>query len=172
VPVSRELLLSIFGSFPTGVVIVATLDEKGAPKGLLCQAYVGLSVEPPLMLIAIDKSSRTLAAVQHHRAFVINFLSEAAADVARVFASKSDEKFRDVPWKPSPEAGGAPILFDLSIAFAACRVTQMIEAGDHWIFIASVEAGEVIGGNPLIYWRRTYAAWPEKKAALPAKGTG
>jgi flavin reductase (DIM6/NTAB) family NADH-FMN oxidoreductase RutF len=39
-------------------------------------------------------------------------------------------------------------------------VTEMIEAGDHWVFIASVEAGAVLGGTPLIYWRRTYAAWP------------
>lgn len=160
--VGRELLLSIFGSFPTGVVIVTTLDREGAPKGLLCQAYIGLSVEPPLMLIAIDKSSRTLAAVQHHRALVINFLNEHAADVARLFASKSDEKFRDVRWTASSVARGAPILSDLSIAFAECRVTEMIEAGDHWIFIASVDGGAVIGGTPLIYWRRTYAAWPER----------
>lgn len=158
--VGRELLLSIFGSFPTGVVIVTTLDQDGAPKGLLCQAYIGLSVDPPLMLIAIDKSSRTLAALQHHQAFVINFLNERAADVARLFATKSDEKFRDISWNASSVARGAPILSDLSIAFAECHVTEMIEAGDHWVFIASVEAGAVLGGTPLIYWRRTYAAWP------------
>lgn len=171
-PVSRDLLLAIFGSFPTGIVIIATLDENGAPKGLLCQSYLGLSVEPPLMLISIDKTSRTLRALQYRRAFVVNFLKEDAADIARLFASKSEEKFRDVGWKPSPEAGGAPILSDISIAFAACRVTEMIEAEDHRLFIASVEAGEVIGGTPLIYWRRTYAAWPEKKPASPIEGTG
>lgn len=172
VPVGRDLLLGLFGSFPTGLAIVTTLDETGAPKGLLCQAYIELSVNPPLMLIAVDKVSRTLTALQHHRAFVINFLNEDAADVARVFASKSDEKFRDVPWKPSPDAGGAPILPDFSTAFAACRVIKMAEAGDHWIFIASVEADAEIGGTPLIYWRRTYAAWPGKNPTSPAEGTG
>lgn len=170
--VGRDLFRAISGSFPTGVVIVATLDENGVPKGLTTQAYIGVSTEPPLMLVSIDKTSRTLPALRHRRSFVINFLSADAADVATLFASKSDEKFRDVRWTPAPEADGAPILPDLSVAFAACRVTQTIEAGDHWLFIASVEAGEVLGGTPLMYYRRSYAAWPEKKPAPPVEGTG
>jgi flavin reductase (DIM6/NTAB) family NADH-FMN oxidoreductase RutF len=119
VPVSRDLFRAISGSFPTGVLIVTTLDEHGEPKGLTTQAYVGLSTEPPLMLVAIDKTSRTLPALQRHRAFVINFLKEGAEDVATLFASKSDEKFKDLRWEPAQEAGGAPILRAISLAYAA-----------------------------------------------------
>ena len=170
-PVSRDLLLAVFGSFPTGVVVVATLDEGGAPKGLLCQAYVAQSADPPLALIAIDKSSRTLAAILRSGAFVINFLNDQAAPAAMVFSSKADDKFADIHWSPAPEAGGAPILFELATAFAACRVTRTIEAGDHWIFIASVEACEDLGGTPLIYWRRTYAGWPAESATTVEDGS-
>ena len=92
--VTRDLFRAISSSFPTGVVIVATLDEHGEPKGLTSQAYLGLSTEPPLMLVSIDRTSRTLPALEKHRAFVINFLKDAAEDVATLFASKSDDKFK------------------------------------------------------------------------------
>ena len=169
-PVDRDLYRAISGSFPTGVLIVATLDENKAPKGLLTQAYIGLSTDPPLMLISIDRTSRTLPALRNRRAFVINFLREGAEDLATIFASKSDDKFSGVRWQPSPEAEGSPILRDVSVAYAACRVTESREAGDHWIFVGSVEAGAIFGGTPLMYYRRTYAAWPTERPAPPLEG--
>ena len=170
--VGRDLYRAISGSFPTGVVIVATLDADGAPKGLTSQAYIGLSIDPPLMLVAIDKASRTLASLHRHRAFVVNFLRAGAEDIATLFASRSDEKFKNLRWEPAPEARGSPILREISVAYAACVVKDTIEAGDHWVFIGSVEAGELIGGTPLMYYRRTYAAWPEERPAPPVEGTG
>ena len=170
-PVSRDLFRAISGSFPTGVLIVATLDEHGAPKGLTTQAYVGLSTEPPLVLVAIDKTSRTLRALEKHGAFVINFLKEGAEDVATLFASKSDEKFTNLKWEAATAAGGAPILREISVAHAACRVKETHEAGDHILFVASVEAGEARGGTPLMYYKRHYAGWPEEKPAPPVEST-
>jgi len=172
VTVSRDLFRAISGSFPTGVLIVTTLDEGGAPKGLTTQAYMGLSTEPPLMLISIDKTARTLSALQTHRAFVINFLKEGAEDAATLFASKADDKFSNVRWEPAKDADGAPILRELSLAYAACRATEIHEAGDHMLFVGSVEAGEVLGGTPLIYYKRTYLAWPAERPAPPVEGTG
>jgi flavin reductase (DIM6/NTAB) family NADH-FMN oxidoreductase RutF len=169
--VSRDLFRAISSSFPTGVLIVTALDEHGEPKGLTSQAYVGVSTDPPLVLVSIDRTSRTLPALQHHRAFVINFLKEDAGDLATLFASKSDEKFRGLRWEPAPLASGAPILPEVSLAYAVCRVTETHDAGDHILFIASVEGGEVLGGTPLMYYKRTYAAWPEERPAPPVEGT-
>lgn len=171
-PVSRELFRAISGSFPTGVLIVATLDERGEPKGLTTQAYMGLSTEPPLVLISIDKTSRTLRALQPRRSFVINFLKTGAEDLATLFASKSEDKFADVRWEPAPAAEGAPILRAASLAYAACKVLEIHDAGDHILFVASVEAGEALGGTPLMYYKRTYAAWPEERPAPTVDGTG
>jgi flavin reductase (DIM6/NTAB) family NADH-FMN oxidoreductase RutF len=172
VPVSRDLFRAISGSFPTGVLIVATVDERGEPKGLTTQAYMGLSTDPPLVLVSIDKTSRTLRALRERRAFVINFLKTGAEDVATVFASKSDDKFKNLRWEPAPEAAGAPILRDASLAYAASAVTEIHEGGDHILFVATVEGGEVLGGTPLMYYKRTYAAWPEKRPAPRVDGTG
>ena len=171
-PVSRDLFRAISSSFPTGVLIIATLDEHGEPKGLTTQAFMSLSTDPPLVLVAIDKTSRTLPALRKHGAFVINFLKEGAEDVATLFASKSDEKFENVRWDPAAEARGAPILRDVSLAYAVCRVTEVHEAGDHILFVATVEGGEVLGGTPLMYYKRTYAAWPEGRAAPRIGGAG
>jgi flavin reductase (DIM6/NTAB) family NADH-FMN oxidoreductase RutF len=172
VPVSRDLYRAISGSFPTGVLIIATLDERGEPRGLTTQAYMGLSAEPPLVLVSIDKTSRTLPVLQRSRAFVINFLKTGADEIATLFASKSDEKFRDLRWEPASQASGAPILRAASLAYAACKVTEIHDAGDHILFVASVEAGEVFGGTPLMYYRRAYASWPEDRPAPRVDGTG
>jgi flavin reductase (NADH) len=172
VPVSRELFRAISGSFPTGVLIVATLDENGAPRGLTTQAFMGLSSEPPLVLVSIDKTSRTLPALQRRRTFVINFLKTGAEELATLFASKSDDKFANLRWEPAPQAEGAPILRDASLAYAACKVMELHDAGDHVFFVASVEVGEALGGTPLMYYKRTYAAWPEERPAPPVDGTG
>jgi flavin reductase (NADH) len=172
VPVSRDLFRAIASSFPTGVLIVATLDEHGEPKGLTTQAFMGLSTEPPLVLVSIDRTSRTLPALQKRRSFVINFLKTGAEEVATLFASKSDDKFANVRWVPSPEGDGAPILREASLAYAACNVTEIHEAGDHILFVATLDAGEVLGGTPLMYYKRTYAAWPEERPAPPVDGTG
>ncbi len=162
-PVDRDRLRDLSAAFPTGVMIVTAVGEDGAPRGLTSQAFIGLSTTPPLMLVSVDKTSRTLAALQHSGKFVINFLKAGTDDLVRVFASKVEDKFKGVPWEPSWSAGGAPILREASVAYAECHTTQTIEAGDHWIFVGSVEGGEVLGGVPLMYYQRTYAAWPEEK---------
>jgi flavin reductase (DIM6/NTAB) family NADH-FMN oxidoreductase RutF len=165
-PIDRDVYRKLAGSFPTGVTIVTTRDADGTPRGLTTQSFVGLSTEPPLMLVAIDKTARTLRPLQHSRGFVINFLKMGAEDLSTRFASKADDKFTGVAWRESP-AYRAPVLQEASVAYAECRTLRQQEAGDHWIFVGEVEAGEVLGGVPLLYYHRTYAAWPEEKPAPP-----
>ncbi len=164
-PLDTPAFRSLMGAFPTGVVIVTTIDPEGAPKGLTTQAFISVSVDPPLLLVGMDKTSRTLHALLATKAFVVNFLAAGRGDLATRFASKGDDKFAGVAWRPSIAAKGAPILANDSAAYAECLVTQTIEAGDHWLLVASVEDGAVLSGTPLMYYRRTYAAWPEEREA-------
>lgn len=166
-PVDRDLYRQLAGSFATGVAVVTVRDAVGAPRGLTTQSFVGLSTDPPLFLVAIDKTSRTLVSLRPSRSFVINFLRTGAESVSTMFASKSEDKFAGVSWIPSSIADGAPILRESSVAYAECRTVDQLEAGDHWVFIAEVEGGEVVGGVPLMYFRRTYAAWPDERPAPP-----
>jgi flavin reductase (DIM6/NTAB) family NADH-FMN oxidoreductase RutF len=167
VPVDRTTFRELAGAFPSGVTIVTTVDEQGAPRGLTTQAFIGLSTEPPLVLVSLDGASRTLAALRRSGRFVVNVLKSGSEDLSTRFATKADDKFDGVPWTPSTVAGGAPILSGAATAYIECTVADIVERGDHVMFVGSVEGGRVVGGPPLLYYRRTYAAWPEEKPAPP-----
>ena len=117
------------------------------------------------MLVSLDRSSRTLASLRQCGRFVVNFLKAGSEDLSTRFATKADDKFAGVRWIPSEVVPGIPILVDAVTAYMECTVTNVIEQGDHVMFIGSVEGGRVVGGPPLLYYRRTYAGWVEEKPA-------
>jgi flavin reductase (DIM6/NTAB) family NADH-FMN oxidoreductase RutF len=160
VPLEAQAFRSVAGAFPTGVVIVTTVDADGAPKGLTSQAVMAVSTDPPLFLISVDKTSRTLPYLRESGVFVANFLAAGREELSGLFASKSDDKFSAVAWRPSSIARGSAILHEDAIAYAECLITDTIEAGDHWLFIGRAEGGAVDEGTPLMYYRRSYAPWP------------
>lgn len=159
--VAGEQYRELAGSFPTGVTIVTTRDPAdGSVKGLTSQTFVGLSTEPPLVMVSLARTSRTVPALLRARSFVVNFLDADAPELADLFASKAEDKFAGLTWTPSAIAGGAPVLREHSVAYAECTVVEVHEGGDHWIFVGRVDGGETLGGTPLMYHRRTYAPWP------------
>jgi flavin reductase (DIM6/NTAB) family NADH-FMN oxidoreductase RutF len=143
---------AVMGSFPAGVTVVTGLGNDGLPRGLTSTACCAVSLDPPMVLVCVDKTSTTLLALKEGAGFVVNYLREGAEDVARLFATKSDAKFADLTW--SIGSSGAPVLGDHVCAVAEVRTRQVIEAGDHWVFI-----GDVIGAwadpdlQPLAYLR-------------------
>jgi flavin reductase (DIM6/NTAB) family NADH-FMN oxidoreductase RutF len=155
----RATFFAIMGAFPTGVGVVTTMDADNQPRGLTTNALCSVSAEPPLMLVCVDKNSHTLSALRHSRKFVVNYLAAGRGDLANVFASKDPEKFAGVAWRPA--RNGMPWLHRDTIAYAECNIVQEVEAGDHFVFIAQVEAGQppAPGTKPLMYFRRTYGTW-------------
>nr|MBA2297898.1 flavin reductase family protein [Actinomycetota bacterium] len=130
---TREEFVSIMSAFPTGVAIVTTLDEQGRPRGLTTNAICSVSTDPPLLLVCVAQTSRTLAALRHARRFVVNFMSDGRADLCALFASKAEDKFADVRWTSG--LGGVPCLTEDALAYAECLTEQELEAGDHLILI-------------------------------------
>jgi flavin reductase (DIM6/NTAB) family NADH-FMN oxidoreductase RutF len=158
VALSREEFFAIMSAFPTGVAVVTTLDAGGEPRGLTTNALCAVSAEPPLLLVCVDKDSRTLPALLHSRRFVVNFLAERRDELAQLFASKAEDKFAAVSWEPG--LGGMPCLREDSLAYAECQTEQELEAGDHVIV-----TGLVVGGLapdpasvPILYFRRSYSS--------------
>ncbi|MFF8618730.1 flavin reductase family protein [Streptomyces sp. NPDC015350] len=158
---SSEQFRDIFGSFPTAVAIITAVDERGEPRGFTCNAVCSVSVTPPLLLISVDKRSQTLPALESSQAFVVNFLSASGQEASRVFAGKGQDKFAGVRWRSSEVSGGAPILSDVALAYAECRVVRTVEAGDHLLFIAQVEDGDTLAREPLLYCKGEYSVWPQ-----------
>jgi len=159
-PVDRDTFVEIMASYPAGVAIVTTLAADGEPRGLTTTAVSSVSADPPLLLVCVDLTSRTLPALRAGGRFVVNFLREGRAELARLFASKRDDKFELVAWRRS--ASGMPVLEDDALAWAECVTVQEFEPGDHVVLLARVEEGEGAAADedaPLMYYRRSWGVW-------------
>jgi flavin reductase ActVB len=157
--IERETFFEIMASFPSGVAVVTTLDEDGRPRGLTTTAVASVSAHPPQLLVCVDLASRTLPALRARRRFVVNFLREGRSDVAMRFASKADDKFGGLEWRPSES--GLPVLSEAALAWAECATVQELESGDHVVLFGRVEtgAGPSDEDTPLMYYRRSWGVW-------------
>ncbi|MGA8117293.1 MAG: flavin reductase family protein [Actinocatenispora sp.] len=152
---------SIMSSFPSGVVVVTTVDESGVPVGMTCSATCSVSQNPPMLLVCIDSRSTVLRAMLARGQFVVNFLRGDGERISRVFASTGRDRFGSVAWQPS-RLGGLPWMPLDTIAYAECEVAAAVEAGDHTVVFGALMDGQAEGGrlSPLMYWRRRYGRWP------------
>ena len=163
--IDGQLFRAVLGSFPTGVTIVTTVGSDGAPRGLTCNAICSVSADPPMLLFCLGKKAASVPAFLERKAFVVNFLAAGRGELSTRFASPIDDKFAGIQWQPSALAGGSPILVADNVAHAECTLSQVVDAGDHHVLFGSVIGGSTNGGNPLMYLRRTYAAWPDSEPA-------
>ncbi|MFM9448308.1 flavin reductase family protein [Streptomyces acidiscabies] len=165
-PIDAAVFRDAFASLPAPVAVITTTDDRGTPKGLTSTAVSAVSMDPPLLLVCVDKSSRTLPALLGSAGFVVNFLAEEAEHVSRQFASKTGDKFAGVTHRPSARAGHAPVLHADSVAHLECATESRIEAGDHWILLGRVLGGEAHDRGALLYHRRSYLKLlPERTAS-------
>jgi flavin reductase (DIM6/NTAB) family NADH-FMN oxidoreductase RutF len=123
------------GSFATGVAVATTLDSKGIPKGFTANSFTSVSLDPPLVLVCVDKAASCYPAFAGTSHFGINILSQGQQHVSRAFASKLADKFEGMPWVSG--VTGSPI-FPESTAWLDCKLHQRVEAGDHLIVIGEV----------------------------------
>lgn len=166
--ISRQSFFEIMASFPSGVAIVTTLDPDGSPRGLTTTAVSSVSAHPPTVLVCVDLGSRTLDALRAQRRFVVNFIGQGCSQLCLLFASKAQDKFERVSWRPTPS--GLPLLDEDILAWAECATERELEVGDHVILVARVEDGGVSSEHtaPLMYYRRSWGVWsPAHEAGEP-----
>jgi flavin reductase (NADH) len=168
VPIAKEAFFEVMASFPSGVAIVTTVGPEGEPRGLTTTAVSSVSADPPTILVCVDLASRTLAALRGTRRFVVNFVGQGRSQLCLLFASKADDKFERVSWRPA--ASGLPLLHEDVLAWAECCTVHDLEVGDHVILVARVEDGGVVPElePPLMYYRRSWGVWsPAHEASEP-----
>jgi flavin reductase (DIM6/NTAB) family NADH-FMN oxidoreductase RutF len=147
----------VMSSFPSGVVVLTAFGEDSLPRGLTVSAFCAVSLEPPLALACIDKTSNTLPALQHAGGFTANILAAGREQLARRMATKLSDKFDGIAWRRPESAPGGPILEADAVAYAVCSLRETIEAGDHWILIGNVIEGDHDASrSPMIFSRRGY----------------
>ncbi|RMB82487.1 flavin reductase [Streptomyces shenzhenensis] len=145
--VDSALVRGVHRKFITGVTVVTT-DDDGAPRGLAVNAFSSISLDPPMVLVCVQRSSATHPALHRASHLGISILAADQLDVAKAFAGKGDDKFATVSWTPG--AFGAPLI-DGSCAQLEVEIGQRLEAGSHTVFTGRVVSARHDDLAPLVY---------------------
>ena len=134
----------------TGVAVVTSSDGSG-PRGATTNALTSLSLDPLLVLVALDHASNTLDAVRASGRFCINVLASDQEELARRFATKAsgEEKLAGVPHELVDDV---PVLAG-ALAWLACELERELPGGDHTILLGRpLEAGADVDAQPLLFY--------------------
>jgi flavin reductase len=142
----------IMGQFATGVTVVTTGGKAGA-HGLTANAVASLSLDPPLVLVAVEKKAHSLDFLKANRCFAVNILRLEQEEISRRFATPGPKSFTGLALLAAVTE--APILADC-LAYADCRVVEILPGGDHEIFVGEIVAGDIHEGLPLLYYAGKY----------------
>jgi flavin reductase (DIM6/NTAB) family NADH-FMN oxidoreductase RutF len=137
---------------------------------LTVNAFASVSLNPPLVVISVDRHSRLYAAISNSGFFAASVLAESQGDLSRRFAGQTadrENRFRDVVWHA--DTTGAPIL-EGAVGWVDCRVEAIYPGGDHMLILGHVETLGFNSGEPLLYYRGRYGRL-DMSASAPLKNT-
>lgn len=147
------------GSWATGVTIVTSVGPQG-PHGMTANAFLSVSLEPPLVLVSIGHESSSHDLILASRRFAVTLLAHDQEDLSLRFAQRLKDPasaFAGISWRPSP--GGLPWLAG-GMGFLECDVHQTFEAQDHTLVVGRVTALESgADAAPLVYFRSRYGTF-------------
>jgi flavin reductase (DIM6/NTAB) family NADH-FMN oxidoreductase RutF len=157
-PIASETFRRVMGHFATGVTVVSAF-EGDRPFGITVNALSSVSLEPPLVMVALDRRRFLTPIVRVARRYAVSILSEDQQALSDCFAgaevTPGRDEFCGAPWHAGPT--GLPLL-DGAIATLECTVVETFSAGDHDLFIGRVDSlqNEPAHPMPLLYYRRHY----------------
>ncbi|BAU85230.1 NADPH-flavin oxidoreductase [Streptomyces laurentii] len=127
----------VLGHFASGVTIVTALDEDG-PTGFACQSFASLSLDPPLVVFMVARTSTTWPRIARAGRFCVNVLGAEQGGLCRAFAVSGADKFAGVAWEPA-SATGSPRLPEAP-AWVDCAINAVHTGGDHLIVVGRIAA--------------------------------
>ena len=141
--------------FATGIAVATTSGPGGEPHGLTVNSFTSVSLEPPIVLVCVDYRCNILQHFRAHSHFGINILAADQQALSARFAERVGDRFDGIGWRRG-ETSGVPLLAG-SLALFECKVSQIVESGDHAVFFGEVLAVEAADGDPLLYFCGRYA---------------
>lgn len=147
--IDHSVFRDVAGYFTTGVTVITTVSG-GEPAGTTASAVASLSMDPPMMLVCLNRTSATHDLITESGVFGVNIMAREQNGTAMTFARKGEDKFASIPWAPA--ANGVPLI-DGSLATIACRVVETARGGTHTIFMGEVIDAVSHQGEPLTYYR-------------------
>jgi flavin reductase (DIM6/NTAB) family NADH-FMN oxidoreductase RutF len=157
-PFDPMLFRQVLGRFATGVTVVTTCHD-GVNHGMTANAFSSVSLNPPLILVSVDKKANMHDMLMTGDAFCVNILAEHRADWSSWWAGKAPkegDQFVDIPY--SCKATGCPVL-EGCLAYIDCKVWARYEAGDHTLFLGEVQEAALNDDpniKPLLFFSSKY----------------
>ena len=146
-------------NFPSGVTVVTTRDS-GEDFGLTVSAFTSLSLDPPMVLVSIDRKSKSHQHLVEGAPIGISVLAAGHTDVAVQFARHVDDRFAGINIVRRGEQD-IPFVGDAAAWFLG-DVRDRYMGGDHIIITVAVrECGWHDGGRPLLYRGGRLHNWPD-----------
>ena len=135
--------------FATGVTIVTARTPDGGLIGLTANSFNSVSLNPPLVLWSLSQAAGSMAALSSGSHYAINILAADQKELAERFASKREDRWKDVLFTEG--AGGSPLLSGAAASFE-CFNRSRYDEGDHVIFVGEVErCSHRAGVAPLLF---------------------
>ena len=149
-----DVFKAAMASLASGVAVVTGVDPESGPCGMTVTSIASYSASPPSVIVCVDESTRSYRGLTEGDYFAVNLLNEDQSGIARLFASKVDDKFEQCESVSGPH--GLRLIVD-SLATLICRRSFVVKHGDHAIVIGTAVDGNVEDRQPLVYWRREFS---------------
>lgn len=147
-PTIGDKVRAVHRRYPTGVTIVTVADADGQPRGLAVNAFSSVSLDPPLILVAVNANASTYPWLFTAEHIGVNIVAESQVDVVRAFARSGGDKFAGLDWHPG--VTGAPVL-EGTAGYFELAVRYKIPAYTHTIFIGEVVEAAASDQPAMIY---------------------
>ncbi len=156
-PIEADSLRAIMRQWATGITLVTSAHDGDSPHGMTVTSFTSVSLDPPLIVVSLENSSRTYQLVKQTGVFAVSILRQDQQDLAERFAGRipdDRDRFHGIPYRQA--SSGAPIPEGI-LAYLDCRLVETHPVGTHTLFIGEVVEGTVEGqGSPLLYYNRGY----------------
>lgn len=162
---SREFRDAL-GLFPTGIAVVTAVDAGGQPAGVTVNSFTSVSLDPPLILVSLARTSRSLETFNAAAHFAVSLLRDDQRSISSAFASTTADRFSLVRHRAG--RGGAPVIEPHLVAFE-CEVHSRHDGGDHVLLLGKVVAIDHtadVPPRPLLYFRGQYRELSEQHAEI------
>jgi len=156
-PTDPRLLRNVLGCYATGVAVITTRNAADEHIGVTVNSFSSVSLAPPLILFSLARNANVLAAFEATRHFTINILSHTQESLSNMFARPSSASWENIPYTVGENNCA---LFTGSLAQLECGKFNVIEGGDHLIFLGEVTSVHLHNAaDPLLFYRGRYGTY-------------
>ncbi len=149
---AHRALRDAFGSFPSGVVSACAVVD-GSPVGMAMSSFTSVSLDPPLVLVCVDRASSTWPKLRDAQRLGISVLGEAHDATARQLASRTADRFAGLPLV---DGEGGALFVGGAAAWLECSVESELPGGDHVVVLLRVHGHRVLETGPLVFHGSTF----------------